>query len=282
MEHFTNDGFRFEVTDTPAAGGSRNAEVAVLLHGFPEDRHSWDAVTPALAEAGYRVLAPDLRGYSPGARPAARRAYTLARLAGDVTALADAAGAERFHVVGHDWGGGVAWELAANHAERVRTVTSMATPHPMAMVKAMTRSTQLFKSYYMVMFQLPAVPESAFTGRMQNRTWASMAKSGLGAEYIEEYRQLFEEPGTARGALNWYRALPLGSSTGVGPVHIPAMYVYGTKDFALGRKAADLTGEYVKGPYRYEILDGVSHWIPEEVPETAAELVLDFVGSVKP
>src|SRR5947209_2399912 len=102
MERFTNAGLRFEVTDTPAASGGGTGEVVVLLHGFPQDRHCWDAVTPALAGAGYRVLAPDQRGYSPGARPAARRAYTVSRLAGDVLALADAAGAERFHVAGHD------------------------------------------------------------------------------------------------------------------------------------------------------------------------------------
>ncbi len=104
LERFTNDGFTFEVTDAPPVGGSGAGEVAVLLHGFPADRRCWDWVAPALAAAGYRVLAPDQRGYSPGARPASRSAYTLSQLAGDVLALADAAGAERFHLAGHDWG----------------------------------------------------------------------------------------------------------------------------------------------------------------------------------
>ncbi len=278
MEQFTNDGFTFEVTDA----GSSSDDLIVLLHGFPESRSAWTHVTPHLVKAGYRVLAPNQRGYSRGARPKARGAYTLTKLGGDILAMADQAGVDRFHVVGHDWGGGVAWELAANHPERIKTVTSLATPHPLAMVKAITRGTQLFKSYYMVMFQLPVIPEAAFAGRMSKRTWASLGKSGLPDEYIAEYSQLMREPGAARGALNWYRALPVGSPTGVGAVNIPAMYIYGTKDLALGRKAADLTGDYVKGPYRYEILDGVSHWIPEEAPDTTAELVLDFVGSVKP
>jgi len=278
VEQFTNDGFTFDVTDA----GSANDELIVLLHGFPESRAAWTHVTPHLVRAGYRVLAPDQRGYSRGARPKARSAYTLTKLSGDIIAMADQAGVDRFHVVGHDWGGGVAWELAANHAERVKTVTSLATPHPRAMVKAVTRSGQLLKSYYMFLFQLPVLPERGFSGPLANRTWATMAKSGLPQEYVEEYKQLFKEPGAARGALNWYRALPFGSPNGVGPINVPTMYLYGAKDFALGRAAADLTGDYVTGPYRYEILEGVSHWIPEEVPETTAELVLDFVKSVHP
>jgi pimeloyl-ACP methyl ester carboxylesterase len=109
LERFGHAGFSFEVTDTPSAGGGGGGQVAVLLHGFPEDRHCRDQVAPALAAAGYRVLAADQRGYSAGARPAARSAYALSRLAGDVLALAGAAGAERFHLAGHDWGGALAW-----------------------------------------------------------------------------------------------------------------------------------------------------------------------------
>ena len=194
--------------------------------------------------------------------------------------MADQAGVERFHVVGHDWGGGVAWELAANHSDRVRTMTALTTPHPRAMVKAATRSSQLLKSYYMFLFQLPVLPELGFTGPMRKRTWQAMERFGLHAEYAEEYASLFDEPGAARGAINWYRALPFGSPNGVGPVSVPTLYVYGTKDFALGRKAADLTGEFVKGPYRYEVLEGVSHWMPEEIPSRVSELVLEFIQSV--
>ena len=112
MERFTNAAFSFEVTDTAAADRDGPEGVAILLHGFPQDRRCWDRVTSAVAGGGYRVLAPDLRGYSPGARPAARSAYRNSQLAADVLALADAAGAERFHLAGHDWGAALAWYVA--------------------------------------------------------------------------------------------------------------------------------------------------------------------------
>ncbi len=276
MEEFTNDGFTFEVTD---AGSSSADQTVVLLHGFPESRKSWELVTPHLVKAGYRVLAPNQRGYSPGARPKARSAYTLDKLAGDVLAMADAAGVDRFHVVGHDLGGAVAWALATDHADRLRTLTSLATPHPQAMVKAALTSTQGFKSWYMLFFQLPGLPEIGF-GRLQGRMRKQLTSSGLPDAYVDEYLELLGQPGAARGALNWYRALPL-SRRGGEPVLVPTMYVYGTGDFALGRTAADLTANYVAGPYRYEILEGVSHWIPEEVPQVVADLVLDHLGVVR-
>lgn len=272
MDTFTNDGLMFDVDDSgPAAG-----EVIVLLHGFPESKRSWQDVAPLLAAAGYRVLAPNQRGYSGRARPSRRRDYTLDKLGGDVIALADAAGADTFHVVGHDWGGGVVWELAANHPARIKTATSLATPHPRAMVRSLLRG-QILKSWYMLFFQLPVVPELQFSvGRRATRR--TLVRSGLPEEYVDDYFSLLREPGAARGALNWYRALPFSPPNGIGAVNVPTMYVYGTEDFALGRRAADTTGEYVTGPYRYEVLDGVSHWIPEEVPEIVADLVLDFVG----
>lgn len=277
MNSFTNDGFTFEVTDSGPADG----EAIVLLHGFPESRDAWDEVAPLLNGAGYRTLVPNQRGYSPGARPKKRSAYALPKLARDIVALLDQAGVERAHVVGHDWGGAVAWQLAANHAARVITATSLATPHPRAIFQAMTRSTQLLKSYYIFLFQFPVLPERAFTGPLRQRTWDTMRRSGLTEDYVARYQQLFAERGMARGAINWYRGALLTSPRGVGVISVPTLYVYGTDDFALGRKAADLTADYVTGPYRYEVLDGVSHWIPEEVPETTAELVLDFIASTK-
>jgi pimeloyl-ACP methyl ester carboxylesterase len=273
MNSFANDGFTFDVTDEGPADG----ETIVLLHGFPESRRAWKEVTPLLTKAGYRVLAPDQRGYSRGARPKARRDYTLSKLGADIVAMADAAGVDTFHVVGHDWGGIVAWELAANHPHRVTTVTSLATPHPRAAAKAMLRSTQAFKSWYMLFFQLPLIPELALT-KAKKPMRRNLTRSGLDAEYVDEYLALIGETGAARGALNWYRALFLAKPN-IGPIALPTMYAYGTDDFALGRKAADLTGDYCKGPYRYEVLEGVSHWIPEEVPELVASLVLDFVAS---
>ena len=272
MDTFTHDGLTFEVDDSgPIAG-----DVVVLLHGFPESKESWNDVTPLLNAAGYRVLAPNQRGYSRGARPRGRSAYTVDKLARDVIALADAAGADKFHVVGHDWGGVVMWELAANHAGRLKTATSLATPHPQALMRSVTRSSQALRSSYVLFFQLPVAPELAFRGPGRRLVRRQLVGSGLPEDYVDVYLKRMSEPGAARAALNWYRALPLSTPNRIRNSTVPTMYIYGDDDFALGRSAADLTADYVSGPYRYEVLGGVSHWIPEEVPETVAALLLDF------
>ena len=274
MHEFQRADMTFDVTDSGPADG----DVVVLLHGYPENRTSWDAVTPHLVEAGFRVLAPDQRGYSPRARPKGRRAYAIQHLAGDVVALLDAAGADKAHVVGHDWGGGVAWALASFHPERLHTVTSLTTPHPQAMVKAMVTGTQAFKSWYMFMFQLPAVPEMAYRPGMEKRLRATLRGTGLSDDAIDRYITPLREPGAATAAINWYRAMPF-SKRPSGKVQVPALYVYGTKDAFLGRKAADLTGDYVEAPYTYTVLDGVTHWMPEEIPEEVARLVVQHARS---
>jgi pimeloyl-ACP methyl ester carboxylesterase len=191
--------------------------------------------------------------------------------------MADAAGVHKFHVVGHDWGGMVVWDLAANHPQRVKSATSLATPHPKALAQSMVRSTQALKSLYAAFFQMPVVPELGFRGPARAAMRRQLTRSGLPEEYVDEYMARMSEPGAARGALNWYRAVPMRSPNVVGSVSVPTMYVYADDDFALGRTAADLTGDFVTGPYRYEVLPGVSHWIPEEVPETVVALLLDFI-----
>src|SRR2546423_17637 len=205
MQTFTRGGLVFDVTDS----GPADAPAVVLLHGYPENRTSWHAVTPALVDAGFRVLAPDQRGYSPGARPRGRRAYRMQHLVGDVVALLDAAGVDRAHVVGHDWGGGVAWALAESHPQRLLTVTSLSTPHPRAMLKAMLTGTQAFKSWYMFMFQLPWLPELAYRPRLEKRLRDTLRRSGLSDDAIDRYIPPLREPGAATAAINCYRAMPL-------------------------------------------------------------------------
>src|SRR3954468_3648163 len=277
MQEFQRAEMTFDVSDS----GPRDGPVVVLLHGYPENRTSWDAVTPLLIDAGFRVLAPDQRGYSPGARPSGRRAYATQHLAGDVVALLDAAGAERAHVVGHDWGGAVAWAVAEQHPHRLHTVTSLTTPHPRAMQKAMVTGTQAFKSWYMFMFQLPVLPELSFSDRMQQRLRATLRGTGLSDEAINRYVTPLREPGAATATLNWYRGAPFSARL-PGKVAVPTLYVYATKDAFLGRKAADLTGDYVTAPYRYEVLDGATHWLPEEAPDVVARLVTDHARAHTP
>lgn len=274
MQQYQNGDLTFDVDDSGPADG----DVVVLLHGYPENRTSWHAVTPLLTAAGFRVLAPDQRGYSPGARPLRRRDYRTNLLAGDVVALADAAGASAVHVVGHDWGGAVAWAFASLHPTRCATVTSLCTPHPKALVASMVRSSQLFRSWYMLLFQLPAIPEMSLRGAGAKAARRKLIATGLPEEAADRYLgPLVADPVAARAALNWYRALPLSAPLR-GSISVPAMYVYPTNDAFLGRKAADLTGRYVSAPYRYEVLDGRSHWLPEEVPDEIAALLASHLG----
>lgn len=273
MHEFSRGGLTFDVSDS-GTGTDAGAPVVVLLHGFPENRTSWQAVTPLLTAAGFRVLAPDQRGYSPRARPLRRRDYVMRELVADVLALVDAAGAAKVHVVGHDWGGGVAWAFAHTHPDRLHTVTSLTTPHPRAMAKSMVVGTQAFHSWYMGMFQLPLLPELAITARGGRNFTRSLVDAGLTEEAAERYAAPLRDRTAARAAVNWYRGLPL-SRAPKGKVTVPALYVYATGDRFLGRKAADLTADYVAAPYRYEVLEGRSHWLPEEAPQDVARMFVE-------
>lgn len=275
MREFSRDGLSFDVSDSADGDDDpAGAPVVVLLHGFPENRTSWLAVTPSLVDAGLRVLAPDQRGYSPRARPLRRRDYVMSELVGDVLALLDAAGADRVHLVGHDWGGLVAWAFAHAHPDRLTTVTSLTTPHPRAMAKAMVVGTQALRSWYVAAFQLPYLPEAAITAGGGERFRRGLVDAGLSEDAAERYAAPLQAPHAARAAVNWYRAVPL-ARTPPGKVTVPAMYVYATRDSYLGRKAADLTADYVAAPYRYEVLDGRTHWLPEEAADDVARLVVD-------
>ena len=265
----------FDVRD----GGPADGEAVVLLHGFPQTSASWDDVATRLNDAGYRTLAPDQRGYSPGARPKGRRAYRQSALVGDVIGLLDAAGAERAHVVGHDHGGGVAWSLAMSHPERVRTLTSLTTPHPAAMARAMVASTQLLRSWYMLLFQLPWLPEAAASpARHRQRFERGLTDQGVPADKARAYAALLAEPGAFTAALNWYRALPFERGASRARVTVPTLYIYATGDRFLTRAAAERTARYVDGPYRFEVLDA-DHWLPDKEAGRVVDLLLPHLRS---
>lgn len=266
--HFSNGELVFDLRDEGPADG----EPVVLLHGFPQDAASWDRVVPTLHAAGLRTLAPDLRGYSPGARPQGRRAYRLELLVGDVLALLDDRGLEHAHVVGHDWGGLLAWALAGRTPKRVRTLTVLSTPHPAAMVASFTSSTQLLTSWYLGAFQLPVLPELLLARTLDR----SLQRSGLPRADAERYARRMREPGASAGALGWYRAMPFSARYAVPRSRVPTTYVWGEHDFALGRRAAELTADQVRGPYHFQALSA-GHWLPERMPDDVAALVLDRV-----
>lgn len=280
MDTFTHADWVFDVTDTPAAVGGDTVEAVVLLHGFPEDRHSWDALTPALTAAGYRVLAPDLRGYSPGARPTGRSAYALERLAGDVLALADAAGAEHFHVVGHDWGASLAWQVAAAAPHRVRSVAALSVPHPMAFARAIFTSRQALLSWYMLACQLPWLPEFVLSLRGGAFVGQGLVGAGLDAESAGRYAARAADRRAMRGPVNWYRGLPFDLRRPVARVQAPTLFVWGTADGYISRTAAELCRHYVTGPYRFVALDQASHWLPETESDRLSPLLTEHLAGV--
>lgn len=273
MEQFTRGDLVFDVRDR----GSEDGEAIVLLHGFPETAAAWDGVVPALVEAGYRTLAPNQRGYSPGARPTGRRSYVASELVGDVLALADAAGVERFHLVGHDFGAVVAWTLAASHPERLLSLTAVSVGHPRAFVHAMTRSTQPLRSWYMFAVQVPALPERVLLADGGRVLRTMLVRAGLADDVAARFVEHMRQPGALRAALDWYRALPLAASEPAGRVAVPTLYVWGEKDGYVTPTAAYDTGRHVTGPYRFEVLEGATHWVPEHEADRLAPLVLAHV-----
>jgi pimeloyl-ACP methyl ester carboxylesterase len=276
MQNFSRDGLLFEVTDT----GPRDGRVVIALHGFPEDRGCWSQLTEPLKAAGYRVLAPDQRGYSPGARPRGRQAYHATNLRDDVLGLADSAGAERFDVVGHDWGGFVAWDLAARHAGRVRSCTLLSTPHPRAIRDVALSSTQLLHLWYALIFQVPAIPELTFKAIGPVRGAKMLERSGLDPGTAAQYASRFTQPEAMAGLVDWYRALFFDLRHPVPDVsEVPTLFVWGDADRYLTRPAAVATANHVRAPYRFEIIPGAPHWLPTAAADRVAPLLLEHLAS---
>ena len=272
MWQYHRDGLTFDVLDS----GPRDGEPVLLLHGFPQDHTAWDAVTPLLHAAGLRTLAPDLRGYSPGARPRSRAAYRMGEITADLVALLDAAGLDRAHVVGHDWGGSAAWSLAGRQPQRVASLTVLSTPHPAAMLWAWTHTRQALVSWYMLAFQLPWLPERIVGPRLAS----SLRRSGVPAEHAQRYAARLAEPGALTAALGWYRGIPATRKErgGGGRTRVPTTYIWGRHDFALSRAAAERTAGYVAAPYEFIELDA-GHWLPENEPQAVADAVVARVHS---
>ncbi len=271
----TATGSRFDVTDR----GPRDGPAVVCLHGFPQDSTAYDGVAPLLVERGMRVLAPDQRGYSPGARPTGRSAYALPELVADVLALLDTAGIEAAHVVGHDWGGAVAWALAGRHADRVLSLTALSTPHPAAMRGAALRSSQGVRSAYMAVFQLPWLPETVALADGGHLLRSALRASGLPAQRADHYAERMSEPGALRSALGWYRAILPSRGYGAGRIGVPTGYLWGSRDPFFARAAAEGTRDFVRGQFTVRELPDAGHWLPETRPAEVADMVLEVADS---
>ena len=261
---FTFDGF---------AAGPEDGEVVLLLHGFPESAHEWDLVAPLLADAGYRVVAFDQRGYSPDARPPAVADYHHRLLAADALGVADALGADRVHLVGHDWGALVAWSTADLAPDRVATLSILSVPHPRAFAEARANDpVQQEKSAYIEFFRTADGAEQVFLDDGAEGLRRALAE--MDPDVVEHHVRVLQSPGAMAAALNYYRAWD-DSLDEIGPIAVPTLFVWSTEDVAVARAGAEATGRWVDAPYRFVELDGLSHWLPEVAPDRIAALLLE-------
>ncbi|MBD0424108.1 alpha/beta hydrolase [Streptomyces sp. TRM S81-3] len=270
----TLDDLVFDVT----VDGPPDGEPVLLLHGFPHNKESWTETAPLLHAAGLRTIAPDQRGYSPGARPAGTDAYRLPHLAADALGILDGLGVTGAHVVGHDWGAAVAWYLAAKRPDRVHTLTALAIPHLDAYQYAYRVDEEQQRSSEYVKFLVSdgAAEHFLADGAAQLHAWFTQAGEGVLTDaQIERYVRTHTGPGTLDAALNWYRANDLlGDPFGFGPVTVPTTFVYSRTDTAVSELAVEKTAEHVTGPYRLVTLEETSHWQPQQDPGTiAAEII---------
>ena len=246
----------------------------ILLHGFPDSGRLWRHQVPVLAESGFQVIVPDLRGYGLSSKPEAVESYSLPALAGDVLAVLDDAGAERAHVVGHDWGAALAWALASLVPDRIDHLAVLSVGHPATFRRTLEQNE---KSWYMLLFQFAGIAEQWLSGD----DWANFRRWARHPDSDAVIRDLQASNSLTPG-LNWYRAnVPPESWTAPPPVlpavQAPAMGIWSSGDIALTERQMTDSAEIVTGPWRYERIDGPGHWMQLEAPDTVNRLLLDFL-----
>jgi pimeloyl-ACP methyl ester carboxylesterase len=258
--------------------GPEDAPLVLLLHGFAESFHMWRSQVAALSAAGYRAIAPSQRGYSSGARPDLTNPanYHMDRLVADAMAVAAAGsdGGRRFHLVGHDWGASIAWDIASRTPERLATLTVLSRPHPNAFVRALlgADAAQAQRSQHHTAF---LEPEAGARILADDACWLRerLARSGVPAAAIAQHIAVIGNGPAMEGALAWYRARGAVRPP-IGVIGVPVLYLWGDADDSVGRVAAEGTGEFVSGPYRFEVLPGGGHFIAEQFPDRVNALLL--------
>jgi pimeloyl-ACP methyl ester carboxylesterase len=254
-------------------------EPVLLLHGFPDSSHVWRHQVPALVGAGMRVVVPDLRGFGESAKPQEVEAYALRRLVGDVVAILDALELERAHVVGHDWGAGLAWAVAGFVPDRVERLVVLSVGHPNTNRQPSVEQRE--KSWYMLLFQFEGIAEEL----LRRDDWRLAREWMRGEGDCERNLEQLARPGALTAALNWYRAnvhpqRELGERAAFPSIAAPTLGLWSSGDNYLLEEPLLRSGEFVTGGWRYERIDDASHWLQLDQPERVNELLLDFFGRV--
>ncbi len=272
-----------DLTFNAAARGEPGAPLVLMLHGFPQTSHTWRYQLEPLAAAGCYAVAPDQRGYSPGARPDGIAAYATENLVADAISMMETLGYRRAHVVGHDWGGQLSWLLAAHHPDRVESLTVLSRPHPQAFLAAMRSDpAQSERSKHHRAFQDPASARLLLEDDAR-RLRGLFGGQGVARADQDAYLQILGDEAALDAAINWYRApLLAGGDQPLAPkntpaVSVPTLYVWGDADATVGRTAAEGTSAFVTGPYRFEVLPGVGHFVTDQAGTRVTELLLEHL-----
>ncbi|MGB8475778.1 MAG: alpha/beta hydrolase [Candidatus Acidiferrum sp.] len=279
LEHLT---FRNGAIELHAvASGPPDGPVVLLLHGFPEFWYSWHNQIEPLAAAGFRVIVPDQRGYNTSSKPRGAANYAIPHLISDVLAIADQLGQQRIFLAGHDWGAAVAWSVALLHPRRVSKLAILNVPHPSVMLRYLkTNRRQLRRSWYMFFFQLPWLPEAAFSAfnfRLGIRSLVRSSRLGtFSSEDHAQYRAAWSQPGALTAMINWYRAAARHRSKLPDPtVHVPTRILWGERDAFLLSEMAHDSLRYCDNSELFTFASA-SHWLQHEEPVRVSELLIDF------
>jgi pimeloyl-ACP methyl ester carboxylesterase len=263
-------------------GGSDAAPLVLMLHGFGVSRYLWNAQVPALADAGFFAAAPNQRGYAVDARPdpsdhASYRVDLLIRDALDIVAALGHAD-RRFHLVGHDWGASLAWQIADQHPERLGSLTILSRPHPLSFTRALNLpdGEQARRSRHHTTFLDPGAGPNILA---DDAKWlrTRLTADGVPPAAIEAHLSVIGNPPAMEAALAWYRARGVRHQP-LGPISVPTLFIWGDADDTVGRAAAEGTGEFIAAPYRFEVLPGVGHYAADQVPDRVSALLLEHLA----
>ena len=269
---------RSGLTFTTDVAGPADGPLVLLLHGFPESRHSWREALPALASTGFRAVAPDQRGYSPGARPAPADLanYAFDKLIDDAIEIAAAAGHadKRFHLVGHDWGGQVSWGVAGKYPDRLASLTILSRPHPSSFRRALLNEAgdQKHRSRHHRAFLEPETGKLLLADNAK-RLRQGLFGQGVPADALDAHLSVLGNPAALEAALAWYRANK-GLAADIGTIRVPTLYIWGDADATVGPDAAHGTAEFVSAAFAMEVLPGVGHFVMDQAPVRATDLLL--------